>query len=312
MREHTFILEENPAPLVVVDFMVAGWDIFALIKKYDGIFSEEVKRKIVRACWALKINRGPDMLPMYPYRLLIVSDKRFEDTKMYWRGVEVLNDVRISFLWEDYCEKRGKDVKSFSQAYKGNRVSKNDGFYQIIEEGWDYVTTYFPSFRTEGFEADDWAGAIYRISKYQRGVCHDRQILLSTVDRDWSGLVDESEKIFWANTRKPRPNELIQERLVGEDGVVFHTKHKLKMDITNPLEIYHAKHIYGELGDNLPPGAPIEYIDLSLPHPTYQVEKLPDYPNLITEVNNPNPNVRTDHYESARKALRKLKIGVPW
>ena len=312
MRELSFKLDEKPAPLVVVDFMVAAWDVFAFMKTYQDLLPEELVKKLIKAAWALKINRGPDMLPKHDYTIVVVSDKRFEDSKMYWRGLEVVKDERIALLWEDYCEKKGKSIDEISQKYKGNRTDRNDKFYQIVEIGWEYVSEYFPSFKAEGYEADDWAGAIYRLSKYSLGVCHDRQILLSTVDRDWSGLVDESCNVWWANTRKPRSNEAIQERLAGEDQVILHTRMKMKKEIQHPLEIYQAKHEYGELGDNLPPGAPIEYIDLSLPHPKYQVENLTDFPKLVEKVNDPNPNMRWDHYKSAEVAFKKVGLDNPW
>lgn len=314
MREKTFKLDKEPAPLVVLDFMVATWDVFSFLEPYHNLYSTSLMEKVIKACWAMKINRGPDMLPKHDYTIVVVSDKRFENSKMYWRGVEVNRDERVELLWEEYCEKRGKSIDEISLKYKGNRTTeRNDKFYQVVEIGWQYATEYFPSFKQEGYEADDWAGAIYRLSKYKLGVCRDRQILLSTVDRDWSGLVDESCNIYWANTRKPREKEAIQERLAGEDQVILHTKMKMKKDISHPLEIFQAKHEYGELGDNLPPGAPIEYIDLSIPHPKYNIESLPQYPDLVQRVNDPNPNMRWDHYESANKALKKIGLNsVPW
>ncbi len=314
MREKTFKLDKEPAPLVVLDFMVATWDVFSFLEPYYNLYSTSLMEKVIKACWAMKINRGPDMLPKHDYTIVVVSDKRFENSKMYWRGVEVNRDERVELLWEEYCEKRGKSIDEISLKYKGNRTTeRNDKFYQVVEIGWQYATEYFPSFKQEGYEADDWAGAIYRLSKYKLGVCRDRQILLSTVDRDWSGLVDESCNIYWANTRKPREKEAIQERLAGEDQVILHTKMKMKKDISHPLEIFQAKHEYGELGDNLPPGAPIEYIDLSIPHPKYNIESLPQYPDLVQRVNDPNPNMRWDHYESANKALKKIGLNsVPW
>jgi hypothetical protein len=312
LREESFVLEKDPAPLVVLDFMVASWGIFNHIQDVQHLYSPELLQKMIKALWVVKINRGPDMLPEHDYRIVVVSDKRFEDSGTYWRGVEVLKDERMEIVWEEYCEKKGVDVREQAVGYKGNRRDKDDNFYQVVEIGWEYATSYFPCFKQEGFEADDWAGAIYRISRDKKGVCQDRQILLSTIDRDWSGLVDESQKIYWANTRYPGPKERIQERLAGEDQVLLHTEMKLGVKINHPKEIFHAKHEQGELSDNLPPGSPIEYIDLSESHPKYCIEKLPQYKDLVKECNVPAPNVQWDHLAKARKAFEKMGTVAPW
>jgi hypothetical protein len=312
LREETFELEKDPAPLVVVDFMVYAWAIFNHVQELQHLYSPELIEKIIKALWAAKINRGPDMLPSHDYRIVVVSDKRFEEHGTYWRGVEVLRDERMEIVWEEYCENTGKNLKEQAVGYKGNRRDKNDNFYQVVEIGWDYATKYFPCFKQEGFEADDWAGAIYRISRDTRGTCHDRQILLSTIDRDWSGLVDESHKVYWANTRYPGPKERIQERLAGEDQVLLHTEIKMGVKIDHPVEIFRAKHEQGELSDNLPPGSPLEYIDLSEPHPKYQIEKLTQYAQLVLECEAKESNVRFDHFEKAASALRKTGVDCSW
>lgn len=312
LREETFILEKDPAPLVVLDFMVSSWSVFNFIQDIQHLYSPELLEKIIKALWAIKINRGPDMLPLHDYRIVVVSDKRFEKFGSYWRGVEINRDERMEIVWEEYCEGKGTDVNEVATGYKGNRRDKDDNFYQIVEIGWEYATKYFPCYKEEGYEADDWAGAIYRYSRDSRKTCHDRQILLSTIDRDWSQLVDESHKVFWANTRYPGPKEKIQERLAGEDQVLLHTELKMGAKIKSPRELAFAKQELGDLGDNLPPGSPLEYFDLCEPHPKYKVEKLKDYQDLVTNLDDPNSNVQHDHLEKSRKALGKIGLNCPW
>ena len=53
-------------------------------------------------------------------------------------------------------------MNEMALGYKGNRRDKDDNFYQVHEIGWEYATKYFPCFKQEGYEADDWAGALYR------------------------------------------------------------------------------------------------------------------------------------------------------
>jgi hypothetical protein len=243
---------------------------------------------------------------------VIVSDKRFVDKGVYWRGVEVLKDERIEACWEEYAEKRGLDMEEMALGYKGNRRDKDDGFYQVHEIGWEYAQKYFPSYKQEGYEADDWAGALYReVRDGTDKMLQERQKLLYTIDRDWSGLVDESRNIWWANTRYPGPRERIQERLAGEDQVILHTKMKLGFDINHPIEIFAAKAEAGELGDNLPPGAPIEYIDLTETHPKYILEKTPLWDDFIRNVKKEESNLRRDHYDKSIEALKKIGVPLP-
>ena len=311
LREHSFKLEKDPAPLVIVDYLVMAWGIFNYIQEIQHLYSPELIQKITKALWAFKINRGPDMLPQHDYRIVVVSDKRFEKQGAYWRGVEILKDERMEVVWEDYCEAKGISHEATPTSYKGNRRQKDDNFYEVVEIGWEYVTKYFPCFKEEGYEADDWAGAVYRVSRDTRSVCRDRQILLSTIDRDWSQLVDESQKIYWANTRFPGPKERIQERLAGEDQVKLHTEIKLKMDISCPRDLAHAKQEQGDMSDNLPAGSPLEYFDLCEPHPRYRIEKLDQYPRFLAALNDPAPNVRYDHYKKALEACGKIGLQLP-
>jgi len=312
LREETFKLDNSPAPLVINDFMVTCWNVFNYVSDLKHLYSPELIDKITKAVWAIKLNRGADMLPLHDHRVVVVSDKRFIDSGTYWRGVEVLKDERIEACWEEYCEAKGKDIKETPTGYKGNRRDKDDEFFKVLEIGWEYATTYFPCFKQEGYEADDWAGALYReVRDGSNEVLRQRQKLLYTIDRDWSGLVDESKNIWWANTRYPGPRERIQERLAGEDQVILHTKMKMGYDINHPIEIFAAKAEAGELGDNLPPGAPIEYIDLSETHPKYVLEKCEQWPDFVKEISNPDPNLKMDHYHQSVEALHKIGIACP-
>lgn len=312
LREEHFKLDTDPAPLVIKDFMVLTWNVFGYLNDLRHLYSPELLDKVTKAVWAMKLNRGPDMLPRHDYRVVVVSDKRFEDSKNYWRGVEVLKDERIEACWEEYCEAKGLDIEVTPTGYKGNRRDKDDDFYRVHEIGWEYATKYFPCFKQEGYEADDWAGALYRtVRDSTNKTLRDRQKLLYTIDRDWSGLVDEKMNIWWANTRYPGPRERIQERLAGEDQVILHTQMKLGFDINHPIEIFAAKAEAGELGDNLPPGAPIEYIDLSESHPKYQLEDCPLWPDFLDAVCDPESNLHEDHYDQALIALKKIGLTVP-
>ena len=312
LREESFRLDNSPAPLVLHDFMVSVWHVYNFVNNLKHLYSPELIAKVTKAVWAIRLNRGPDMLPLHDYRQVIVSDKRFVDVGMYWRGVEVLKDERIEACWEEYAEAKGLTLETLPQGYKGNRRDKDDGFFEVHQIGWEYAQKYFPCFKQEGYEADDWAGALYReVRDGTDKTLRERQKLLYTIDRDWSGLVDESRNIWWANTRYPGPRERIQERLAGEDQVILHTKVKMGYDIGHPIEIFAAKAEAGELGDNLPPGAPIEYIDLSEKHPKYALEKREKWKGFKESVSDPEPNLHTDHYDQSIAVLKKIGIAPP-
>ena len=82
-------------------------------------------------------------------------------------------------------------------------------------------------------------------------------------------------------------------------------------DINHPLEIFAAKAEAGELGDNLPPGAPIEYIDLSETHPKYVLEKCDQWESFVENICDPEPNIYSSHYDQSIVALKRIGMAFP-
>ena len=172
--------------------------------------------------------------------------------------------AEVQMAWLAFAEKEGKDLSEIPTHYKGTRSEKTETFWRIFNIGWDYVNAYFPVFSQEGYEADDIMGAIYRLSRdgSAGSIVKERQILMSSLDRDWSQLSDDSHKVYFANTRVPFPNEKIQERLVGNQGVIEHTKHRMGYDLDHPKNLADWKVKFGDKGDNLPAGSPKCLFDL--------------------------------------------------
>lgn len=310
--ESYFRLDSNPAPLVIVDFHVYLHSVKLWFEdKIEGGCGKEVEDNLIKGAWALKINRGPDMLPPHSYRIAIIADSRFSDTGNYWRDKFMSESEEVQSAWLTFAEKDGKTLSDIPTHYKGTRKEKTDTFWRVFNIGWEYVNNYFPVFSQEGYEADDIMGAIYRLSRDgdPKDIVTKRQILMSTLDRDWSQLVDESHNVYFANTRVPKPNEKIQERLVGDQGVIEHTKHRMGYDLDHPKNLADWKVKHGDSGDNLPPGSPKCLFDLCEPNPDYTIESAaPWFPQLVECVNDPSPNDRRDHYE---QTLRKfVKVGV--
>lgn len=311
--EKTIVLENNPVPLVVWDFNVAVFHVINWYAKISGSFKNEVEEKLVRGAFALHINRGPDMLPRHTYRMIFVADKRFEETQNYWRNNVMQTCPVVKQAWVNHAEKEGVDFDTLEKNYKGTRGEKSDEFYFVYNICRDYATSYFPFFEVEGYEADDFAGAVYRLSRdsNEEEIVRQRQIFLATLDRDWSQCVDEAHKIYFANTRYPFPNEKIQERLVGNEGVIEHTAHRMGYEITHPSQLAEFKVLHSDMGDNLPKGTPKGLFDLCEPHPEFNVDKESVWGELKESCNNPDANMRVDHFEQTLRQFAKICVEAP-
>jgi hypothetical protein len=313
--ETYFKLDNNPTPLVVVDFHVYLWDVLRWFEeKIEGSFNTGVEDKLIKGAWALKVNRGPDMLPRHTYRIVVVADSRFRDTGNYWRDRYMTESAVVQEAWQSYAEKEGKELSEIPTNYKGTRGEKTGNFWRVFDIGWKYCNEYFPVFSQEGFEADDIAGAIYRVSRDggPDSVARKRQIFLSTLDRDWSQLVDEDHRVYFANTRHCWPNEKIQERLVGNQGVIEHTLHKMGYNLDHPKNLADWKVKHGDMGDNLPPGSPKCLFDLCQPHTEYVIEKAaPWYEDLVKCLEVNKPNTRDDHFEQTLRQFAAIMLEAP-
>lgn len=312
--EQTIVLEKDPVPLVVWDFNVAVFHVLNWYQRISGSFKPEVEAKLVKGAFALHINRGPDMLPKHTYRMLFVADKRFDDTQNYWRNNIMQTSPVVKQAWIDHAEAKGVPLESLKTHYKGNRSEKTEEFWFVYNICREYATTYFPFFEAPGFEADDFAGAIYRLSRdsSEDAIVHQRQIFLCTLDRDWSMCVDEAHKVYFANTRYPRANEKIQERLVGNQGVIEHTAYKMGFDITHPSQLAAKKVLFSDEGDNLPKGTPVELFDLCEPHPEYNIDCHPVFESLQDCCNDPKPNDHPEHLKQTLQQFAKICLEAPY
>jgi hypothetical protein len=298
---------------VVWDFNVSVFHVLNWYQKISGSFNIEVEKKLLRGAFALHINRGPDMLPRHTYRMMFVADKRFAETYNYWRDNVMQTSEVVKQAWIDHAESKGIKLEDLKTNYKGTRGEKSEEFWLCYNICRDYATTYFPFFEVEGYEADDLAGSIYRLSRdsEQDSTVKKRQIFLATLDRDWSQCVDEAHKIYFANTRYPFPSEKIQERLVGNAGVIEHTAHKMGYDITHPSQLASFKVLHSDMGDNLPKGTPVELFDLCEPHPEYNIDKVAIWEEMKECCNDPKANDRPDHFDQTMRQFAKISLEAP-
>jgi hypothetical protein len=288
-------------PVYVIDFKVCAHFINnyaeAAVDVANG--SEEELRKIIKAMWAYRLNRGPDMLSPMPFVGLVADDLKgklpadFSEAsvsgKGYWRHIEA--------------------HKLDMAEYKGGRGEKTEFFDLIQDEGYKYINSpgsTFHYFAKEFFEADDIAGHVCRLKRKARknSKLAKRQILLGTLDGDWQGLVSDEHQIIWANTGPWLP------RLRSEREVCDYYLRKEGMHITTARGCYDFKVEYGDLGDNLYPGTPLRFFDLYDEDTTWRFTE-EDTKRLLKVLNNTTPSNRSDHMLSARTFLLRKGLFLP-
>lgn len=298
-------------PLIVADFNVLCWDIFNAMGHYNHNYSSTQLDTVLKALWAIKLNRGPEFFAPHFYRIVVV-----DDAPPYWRETMIKNDPQIHNLWLAYENKlpHSKRKKSlYKKTYKGNRPPKPDLFHIVRKAGIYYASKYLIYIKIKSYEADDIAGAIVRLCNLAKGgypAYANRQTYLWTIDRDWSGLVSDRSKIYWVNTRKPGLKEIIQNVVAKEIHVIEHTAYKLKRNINKPSELYNVKHELGDESDNLPPGTPIEYIDLINAHHVYNIDRNPTWLTCMHKILATKQNVQISHYNKSIKFLKKLGFHI--
>jgi hypothetical protein len=289
------------APLLVMDGNVALWKVIAFIQESEMVYKRN-RENLIRLATAYIFNRGPQGLPIQDYRVIVLADGPSEKFgNGYWRHYEVERDPRIQEAWNNF-RPRKKD-----RGYKGGRSAKPDIFYECYNIMEEYCRKYLNFYKFDGFEADDAMGAIFRSKlKNQK----DRVKIMYTVDLDWSALCNEEAGFYWYTMRVPRENEMFQEQAKNDRDVLTYAEKKMGITITSPRELAQAKCDFGELGDNLPAGCPLEYIDLSNTHPVYNIESMfPElYAEMIEDALCLAPNNHLDHLEETRKIFEKLHL----
>lgn len=286
-------------PICVIDFKVAAHFINTFAESIFEISqtNEKYFRKLVRAMWAYRLNRGPDMLEQFNFIALIADDKKGKLDKSeaawdgygYWRHIEAYN--------------------LNMQEYKGGRGEKPTLFPVIQEEGYNYIFSKgstFHYFAKEFYEADDIAGKIARLRRNADpfSPLGRRQILLSTVDGDWQGLVSDEDEIVWCNTGPWLP------RMRSEREVCDYYLRKEGLKITTARECYTVKVEVGDRGDGLLPGSPLRFFDLYEEDEVWNFSEK-DTSSLMAVLNSNIKSNRQDHLESAKLYLQQNGLFLP-
>lgn len=234
-------------PLLAVDWM----SVVHSVSQITASTPDLERYEHVRHLMTFLLNNGPLISFNNNYRVILLKD-----SKPYWRT-------------------------NVFEEYKGNRT-KDHGpeFGQIVELANNIGQAFgFQSFEFPGYEADDWAGELYRMRKENE---IDRDIVLWTVDSDWMQLVSDEMRIIWANVGPWRP------LLRGTVETCQWALRRMNIGITDPKEIASVKFMYGDSVDNLPATAAFELYDLVEPCP--EKYRAPYSNELKLEMLNLKPN----------------------
>lgn len=265
-------------PIVVVDLRVALFRILDRLDKATGDYFKRTGEMLegqkrenwVRAQWAILFSKPMAFCKYAPLncQLVVVDDFRNKDTNCYWRS-------------------------AYYEPYKANRnTQRSEGYSYVLEMGRQYLASpgcKIPVYRQENFEADDWAGAIFRwrAKQYKHDpIKANRDILMLTSDYDWQQLISDTLMVRWANSylHKPRLRSEYEMLKVHEDrGISFE----------KPYDIVAHKARWGDVSDNIGENAPICIIDLRDPPHKPDSEELEAF--LDTEAT----NTVAKHYSSA-------------
>lgn len=289
------------APLLIMDGNVLLWKIIAFVQESEMVYKKN-RENLIKLATAYIFNRGPHGLPIQDYRVIVLADGPSEKFgNGYWRHYEVERDSRIQKAWDNF-----RPAKR-DRGYKGGRGAKPAIFYECYKIMEEYCRKYLNFYRFDGFEADDVMGTIYRSNLREQ---KDRVKIMYTVDLDWSALCQEESGFFWYTMRVSKPNEMFQEQAKNDADVILYAEKKMGIAISKPTELALAKCEFGELGDNLPPECPLEYIDLSTPHHKYDIEKMfpEQYKVMVEDALKLEPNNRLDHLEETEKMFEKLNL----
>ena len=185
--------------------------------------------------------------------LLAVPSPDIEAPKAEWDAYQVVRDEVAQLTHE------------LSIKYKAGRKFPDPGFTRLKEaikrychrSGWNTL-------EYRGYEADDIAAAIVATNPASDDV------ILATVDSDWLGLVSPNVTWFCLGGYTPRVRASI------EDINQWRARKKDRL-LEAPSDLWGAKTVEGDASDNLPPGTPLEVIDLFHPPQEYDLKADPRF-----------------------------------
>lgn len=255
-------------PIVAIDLRV---QIFLILSRLGKSNSYNNKDDIL-AYWSKIVNNPLPWLPDHPkgYRVCLLDDMK-DTNGNYWRN-------------------------AYHAAYKKGRAEKSESYnlaHDVITEYLEQEYCPIPVFKEYGFEADDFAGCLFR----NKLPSLSRTMFLSTVDTDWLQLVDDERDIVWANCRTHAPRlrtEYEVHNYFASSGYVVYF----------PEEVIENKYQYGDKTDNYGAGTDKAIIDLRDP------PMKPDPTPVIKFLEGTESNICEEHVKRANFWLASRGIGI--
>ncbi len=249
----------NPRTTVIVDFSVCVHQLHNMLTSMD-VEKDNLKAAIqANMVW---LHSGEWIKPLVGDNINIVY---VTDSKPYWRLDYLLQE-------EVYVPVFERQLAAYKERYpKGRKQFKPEPIH--YKAGRKFPTPAFKSCKTKmlnaahrnefsvlsikGYEADDLAAALVMTN---RMMPKDQQqnIVLATVDTDWMGLIDNHTTWFCLRGYDPRVRYSMEH--INEWSL-----RRLGTELSCPSDIWRVKTIQGDKSDNLPPGSPLEVIDLLQP-----------------------------------------------
>lgn len=194
--------------------------------------------------------------------------------------------------------------------YKGQR-SKQESVTTCLEAIPRLLTKLgFNTLGVKGFEADDIAALF--VTQRKAG----ETIHLLTIDTDWCGLIGPGVHWTSLNTYHKPVHRWDLESLNSW------SMKRLKTTLDYPSQIWEVKANKGDRSDNLPPGSPIEVIDLLHPPNPYCLWEYPQVLSVVGKMIPDSDEQRATKKERGIEACQKLvesgivpmlypKLGLP-
>lgn len=271
----------NPKTTVIVDFSVCVHQL------HNMLTAMEVEKDYLKAAVQAQmvwLHSGEWIKPLVGDNIQLVY---VTDSKPYWRKDYLLQEDVYTGISdrakEAYLKRYPKGKKQYKPEpvhYKAGRKFPEYEFTRtkkwMLEAA---ARNEFSVLSVHSYEADDLAAALVMTN---RMLPQEQQnnIVLATVDTDWMGLIDDRTTWFCTYGYAPRVRYTM-------DHINGWAMRRLGTELSCPRDIWRVKTIQGDKSDNLPPGSPIEVIDLTEPPMEHRLWLRPEYApmmrNLLTQ-----------------------------
>ena len=207
--------------------------------------------------------------------------------------------------------------------YKSGRAFPSDVLTRVRREVLKLIKAKgFPILSSYGDEADDHAALMIRINE-QLPPDKQRHITLVTTDGDWTQLISPRVTWFCMYGHYPRIRANVDDlnawkAITGANGSIAKIHRRYGADafpekLGKPEDIVLMKTLIGDTSDSLPPGSPVEVIDLRNPPARFDLMSRWEAVEAAKKALSTQGNLVNDEklVEAARGFLRGMAVRLP-